>query len=419
MAYRDDLEAALRRAEAAERSLAALCFIHPQSPSVTTCAGCDRGICEACTMTALEGGMCPRCFARAQARSRRRQLLGLFGSGTAALALAAGIVFFLGRTAAESSGAAEAARRAQLRDRYSWKTRGLEGVLLREPCNLASALELAVAYNQGGKYENTIAFADNFESECGLAPRLLSAKFFAHEQRGEWLAASQLATRLIENQPGDSDFWWWRGRTQAELGGYDQAAADFRQSMAAHMTDQALVRFTRVMEKQGRPCEAAFAFRSYVDAYPDDELEWALREESRLYIAGSCRLLDGRGTARLDRRVGQAALETDAQVADGAGHFAVDTSSGLSVVSSAFAKRAGLVPRDGLRGRSFTVQAASQFRPAYLAIADVRIGTASAAAVHIAVVDSLPPGLDGILGQSFLSRFLVEAGRGKLTLAGP
>src|SRR5215831_17489303 len=271
MAYRDELEAALARAEAAERNLAAVCFIHPQAPAMTKCAGCGRGICDPCTMSALEGGMCARCYAAAHARRRRRQVLLLVGTGAAALGLAAGVVLFLGHHALDSGVAPEVAHQPTKHDLHAWKTRSLEDTLGREPCNQATALDLAAAHNEDGDYAKTIAFADAFEGRCGVVSRLLWNKLYAHEQRGDWQAAAQIATRLIDSEPADSDFWWWRGRAHAELGNQDQAVADFRQSMAEQMNDQALNRFTLLMEKQGRPCEAAFAFRSYVDAYPDDD----------------------------------------------------------------------------------------------------------------------------------------------------
>jgi hypothetical protein len=77
MPFRDELGAALSRAEAAETSLRSHCYVHPDQPADGVCVRCDRGICLDCKREPDEGLNCPRCLSRARAAHNRRFLLVL------------------------------------------------------------------------------------------------------------------------------------------------------------------------------------------------------------------------------------------------------------------------------------------------------------------------------------------------------
>src|SRR5262245_40331543 len=71
MAYRDELEAALARAEAAERILRSVCYVHSTVPAAGLCGRCERRLCDTCTIETLEGTRCAACAARAPSRRYR------------------------------------------------------------------------------------------------------------------------------------------------------------------------------------------------------------------------------------------------------------------------------------------------------------------------------------------------------------
>src|SRR5205814_326967 len=84
----------------------------------------------------------------------------------------------------------------------------------------------------------------------------------------------------------------------------------------------------------------------------------------------------------------------------------VDTGASYVTISQRFAQRLGLdLSTSGL----LKVRTAGGTREGRLArVQTIRVGTLSAQGVDVAVVDSLPEELDGLLGLSFLSRFSVR-----------
>ncbi len=71
-------------------------------------------------------------------------------------------------------------------------------------------------------------------------------------------------------------------------------------------------------------------------------------------------------------------------------------------MSSAFAKTAGLQP-----GPEVQALGVGQMLTGRVATADMQVGKAKAKAVPVLVVDDVPGGVDGILGQSFFVRFKI------------
>jgi len=87
----------------------------------------------------------------------------------------------------------------------------------------------------------------------------------------------------------------------------------------------------------------------------------------------------------------------------------------LTVISTKLASELGLAP-----SRTVVVHTASGIADAGLAIVDsMEVQGVHARRIPVAVLDSLPPGADGLLGLSFLARFSLqmETQAGKLTIA--
>ena len=58
------------------------------------------------------------------------------------------------------------------------------------------------------------------------------AQYSAHKYSSQYDAAFDDASALIDSQPGDKDYWWWRGMVNELRGRMDLAADDYRQSLA-------------------------------------------------------------------------------------------------------------------------------------------------------------------------------------------
>src|SRR5262249_51896631 len=131
--------------------------------------------------------------------------------------------------------------------------------LAKEPCSRPAAATLAKELNRLGDHAGNLAFTPGFQARCGAYPYLLWTNVYAHEQRGEWRAAADVAGALIADDPTDADFWWWRGSDVARLGELDQAAADYTQSLARRASLDIAWRLSEIAAKLGRTCDGAFA----------------------------------------------------------------------------------------------------------------------------------------------------------------
>jgi predicted aspartyl protease len=415
MAYRDDLEAAIRRAEDAERKLAQACYLHPEAKAASVCATCARGICEACTMAALEGNYCPSCFGRMRGSQLRRQTAILVVSGTALTAAAVLIVTLLSRSDAVD---APVPPRHDSYDysKHTVKIARLTEQLAKDPCNRSLTLQLADTYNLDSDYSKTVALVDDFGKRCGPWPRLLWPAVGAHERRAEWQPAVELATVLIENEPTDPDFWWWRGRDLAEQGRLVEAAADLHASMGARPNGFAAGLLGKGAQKLGRPCEGAFAYRLLIEASGEaDDDDAARGRGADLYRAGRCEAMEGQGTATLRLKPNTELYEAKVTIGKATGAFVIDEHAGYLTVTKAFAEQAGLAAAAGKT--EVTVYAAGATRNAHLALAtEVRMGETRAPQVDVAVVDGLPPRTDGVVGLSFLWRFQMTYDAAKLRI---
>ncbi|HET6344213.1 MAG TPA: tetratricopeptide repeat protein, partial [Myxococcota bacterium] len=186
--------------------------LHPQSPGVeaTPMTGgrvhshSFFGATEAATATGL--------------RARGHRVLVLT---TASVALAFGLAMHWAHTPRDQH---EGDRRVGLIQRLS-------AYLVHRPCDRGRAVSLAEQYMQAGAYAAVADHAASFTRQCGMYPRLEWMVYDAHKRLEHWDDAARVATALIEQDPADKDYWWWRGVAHEQRGDLEKAAADYHQAL--------------------------------------------------------------------------------------------------------------------------------------------------------------------------------------------
>jgi aspartyl protease family protein len=274
-----------------------------------------------------------------------------------------------------------------------------------------------------GLHLDEIALADGYRAlgRCGISVAPLWRMLALHQKRNEWVSATLLSTILIDDDPRDSDFWWWRGEALANAGHPWPALADYRQSLANASGAQpggfAVARFGDPAAATGERCEGARAWRFYTHVLGGEMTQEARDGYAALVRAGTCAPDDGQGGARIliDTMSGTGPVPVTIGAATGS--FQLDSAAGTSVVSRAFAARAGLAPRSGdhvttLHGGAL-VSGPPSIAPSIAAAG------ASAANVDVLISDQLPPGEDGVLGVSFLWHFDVATEGAVVVLTPP
>ncbi|MCP4499918.1 MAG: hypothetical protein GY822_08145 [Deltaproteobacteria bacterium] len=177
----------------------------------------------------------------------------------------------------------------------------LENELKAEPCDRSKSVRFSELLNKAGDFRRTLVENERFFSECGDHHRLLWTSQYAHEQLSEWDNAIKTATQLMEDDPSDVDFPWWRGKTHLAKGDFESAIRDFRfcQDLSERV-NAAPFDLAKALEKAGRPCEGLFPIRRYLLSHPKQvENERVQSRLEQIYLKGKCNQLVQGGVVEL------------------------------------------------------------------------------------------------------------------------
>jgi aspartyl protease family protein len=303
---------------------------------------------------------------------------------------------------------------------YSAELKRLEAQLAAEPCDRAKIVTYGDTLIQVGDYRGALRSNEAFFQKCGPYPHLLSITYTAHKLLSEFDAAVADATKLIEGDPADKDYWAWRGLAYEEKGDVANAAADYRQAITLQPGLVSLpINLANMYERSGRPCEAMFALEEYFLQYPELRHDEHLRSRQQLLTkSGKCEELSGKGRAvvSFSRATGAIIAPVRLNGREQA-RMVVDTGASFVTLSRKLASRLGFPENVGTR---IFVQTAGGVQPARLTVVDqIELQGARATRVEVAISDGLPEGVDGLLGLSFLSRFEVtlHSAEGRLEVA--
>ncbi|SAK49817.1 hypothetical protein AWB79_01478 [Caballeronia hypogeia] len=194
----------------------------------------------------------------------------------------------------------------------------------------------------------------------------------------------------------------------------DEALADYMQVLAlepdrATVSSNLFIRTAAIYARAGRYCDAASMIRMWESASPDRAGNAQAQSMIARYASKQACVSDyATGQASFPRSAGTT-IRVRARVNGAEGVFIVDTGASYVALTSAFAQRARVASE---RARPIHVQTANGIRVAKLTQANsVTLKSVSAANVPV-TVDSggaaFGAGVDGLLGQSFLSRFDVR-----------
>jgi clan AA aspartic protease (TIGR02281 family) len=401
---------------------AAGCEYHPETPATATCDECARRICDPCSRL-LPGPalVCTGCRERVIAR---RWLFGGAKAAGALLAIAGVAVLAIRGRAGDVDVAREQRQQAApppIASLDDVETDRLRRAVAREPCDRGRIVELANRLATTGSSREALEAAAGFFRRCGDHPRLRWITYGAHRQLGEWDAAAAEATRLIDQDRYDRDYWGWRGLVYEAKGDHPRAIADYRQALAL-APDLLGVPFNlaNLYERTGRPCEAIFPLEQFLHHHPAVPNAGQVRQRIlALHDSGKCGGYAAKGRAVVEVGGGSPGIMAIVTVnRRHRGRFLIDTGASYVAVSAAFARGIGLETGEG----TVLVQTANgpvTARP--ITLDAVAVQGASAARVSALVMESLPSELDGLLGLSFLSRFELKLNRqrGRLELRAP
>jgi aspartyl protease family protein len=334
-------------------------------------------------------------------RSRRRwRLLGIPALMTLLLSGAAAV--FLVRRAGNAASALEPPVKAKS---------ALEEKLDKEPCDRSVMYDFEKELLKNHESRLVIERSNEFLARCGDDPRIRVETYFAYGNLNEWDDAAAVMTKLIESDPNDDRYWTWRGAAYDKKGDLSPAAADYRQALAIKPSLTTVpFPLARIYESMRTPCEGIGVLEQFLQYNPTTGADRAKAQLDRLYAMDSCKEVAGSGHALVRFPAGAKVVIGDASVEGHAGKFIIDTGASYVGLTETFVKTIGL---DTSAWQPITLSTPAGPKKSKLGtVRTLEIQGSKAGHVGAVVIDDVP-GVQGLLGVSFLSRFVVTLDPGK------
>lgn len=238
------------------------CHAHPGTIVASTCSICLKPLCTACLVFDRFRPACAPCAKTARTQRRRMTWIylavGMVAVCTGTVAIVAGVAFYEPPPPPFDYG------------RFADDVTKLQSQLQQEPCDRTKIVTLGETMAKAGDYRGAIRRSEEFFAACGEHHRLLWVTYGAKKRLGEWDEAIKDATKLIESDPSDKDYWWWRGICHEERGRLVEAAADYEKSLEAEPRLTSIpFNLAAIYERLGRQCDAAKVVERYLVHHPE------------------------------------------------------------------------------------------------------------------------------------------------------
>ena len=319
---------------------------------------------------------------------------------------------------------AEYAISANAFSRLDAPTRQIAIRLNEEPCNRMLARRLSAALTGASEYAAAISFIQNTEKKCGPNIDLMESLAVAQKGVSDFEAAEQTLTRVLETYPSSGKAYFNRGEIRALHGDISGSYEDIRKAIyvfsdPSKILYRAFESLAQNAAKLGRPCEAVAILQDYTTF---DSLERRTPEVLGLIHhwqeQGACPNPFGNGKTRLKYIKGRGAIILPVKVNGAEARMIVDTGASRTSLTRSFAAHAGIEPskEDG----SMTQTANGAVWVMGGRAKTISLGDAQAANIPVFIQTSdqkdFGPGIDGLLGLSFLGNFKFTVNDGVLEL---
>lgn len=380
----------------------AFCFVHPTVEATGNCDDCKKPICTKCTKGTLDGFMCPPCAQKRYGRRKLMVVLKVAGLVVGLVGLAAFGLIIVGKGSEKGKPPPDAAMSDK--DPYIADLKDLRDLA---PCDKTAARKLVRELMQNNRYADAVEEGSAYFAKCDEFPALRSNVIYSLQQLGRYAEAIKHETVLVERDPYDSDYWWWRGEDLARSNQQEEALADYRQSIANSdgpgYSKFAIARILDTAGPAGRPCEGVAAIRYFVNVHAGTVARDMDARARGLWQSSSCERTQGTGSFTMPPPGEE--VRVKASINGNEGTFLVETRAGTSVVTTAFAQLAQVPPRSKVTAQAIAVGTIRKGAPATATLA---IGGATAPETELLIVDGLPPDVDGVIGLSALWKFAIR-----------
>lgn len=311
---------------------------------------------------------------------------------------------------------------AEVVRRLTSEMRVIAARLNSEPCNRTLSFKFVGALMQDADYSSIIRLGQTLKDKCGPDQDLLGSIYTAQVLTSDYKDAETTGDEMVGAFPASSTAYGWRARAREKNGNPKGAYEDMRIALAL-MPDpkvvglQSYYELAKLADSAGTPCEAVAILRDYV-AY--DSLQRQTQQISTLMSEwqkkGTCPPLIASGTATLHYDTHAGGILLPVEINGIMARMVIDTGATRTVLTEQLADRAGIAHSDHQGASVMTANGpiwVATGRANNMALGGARLGN-----VPVFVQKaSFGPGIDGLLGLSFLGNFQVRISNGTLELA--
>jgi tetratricopeptide (TPR) repeat protein len=145
--------------------------------------------------------------------------------------------------------------------------------LSQAPCDKTAVYALAEALTKAGASRAAAEIYSGFASSCANSVEVESRAARLYLSLGDYERALELAEKIIEEQPGDSNYHYLRGQAYAALKRYDQALVDYKKTIELFkepikLREAVFLEMANIYLALGKPCEAATTILTWISLDP-------------------------------------------------------------------------------------------------------------------------------------------------------
>jgi len=381
------------------------CEYHPSQKAESSCPVCLKQICELCQSADEFKIVCVSCIKKQRVQKKIKWIFFLL-----ILTLIAGGSYHLISTYDKPFN-----YKNFTNDVWNFSEH-----MEKEPCDRTAIIKFLDILVKAGDNRRATDETRKFTNNCGEYPRSLWISFTAFKRLSQFDSAVTIATRIIEYDKYDVDYWWWRGEAYQQWGKYAEAIADYRQSINLNPRLNGMqIALADLLEKAGKPCEAIFPLEELVFHNPELRQHNEITKRFSSLYDGRCSEFTGTGKAIIKFNPGSS-IYTNAKIDNKSiRNLLFDTGASYVVINQTSADKLGLANQNA---KKIFVQTAGGIRSAKLTSAkEFKVKGLTAKYIEIAIMkdSDLGPNINGLLGLSFLSRFnfSVDYNKGRVTIS--
>jgi tetratricopeptide (TPR) repeat protein len=291
----------------------------------------------------------------------------------------------------------------------------------REPCDNVAFIALAKLMEGAGYPRESAMSLEAYNRSCTFSEEMLQSAYAAYTRIGDHKAAINVADELVKFDSASYDYRFMRGSAYERSREYKAALADYISTLdlfpdLSKVAGSQFYQVSAMYDKIGKPCDAIGPLETYISydvkGRQSQQIAKLISDYAR---KGKCAANYANGSARV--LIPPSNL-VDVVINGSRARMVLDTGASHLSLTPEMAARARIMPDASDLVEVKVVGGLLKQATGYAQTVQVAEATAANVPLLIAVgsKDAFGPGIDGLLGMTFLSRYTVGLSPGLLEL---